>query len=289
MKNYLFFLLISFTISIQSFSQEIYGSKDVKKQKTDVIYDYSCLEFDSDYGTNKTITTIGDLTREIQDGIKNINGVKFSVENQMEWGAYLLENYWSKEFDINNEGKEYRKLKRILKDLVSRLANPIGINYTIHYVQSDILNAYAAIGGHIFVNSAFYDFFENDSEMAAVIAHEIAHIELGHVADYYEKMFVAKSIGVPSEIARTMIKYEKDILVSFNQKQEAEADLFGIDILFPTGYSKCSSIKLQERLASDERDVNVIGNLLRSHPYSKSRAICIENHLVSNYKYKCDF
>ena len=91
MKNYLFFLLISFTISIQSFSQEIYGSKDVKKQKTDVIYDYSCLGFDSDYGTNKTITTIGDLTREIQDGIKNINGVKFSVENQMEWGAYLLE------------------------------------------------------------------------------------------------------------------------------------------------------------------------------------------------------
>ena len=31
------------------------------------------------------------------------------------------------------------------------------------------------------------------------------------VADYYEKMFVAKSIGVPSEVARTMINFEKDL------------------------------------------------------------------------------
>ena len=45
MKYYLF-LTICFTISIQSFSQEIYGSKDVKKQKTDVVYDIVCLEFD---------------------------------------------------------------------------------------------------------------------------------------------------------------------------------------------------------------------------------------------------
>ena len=45
-----------------------------------------------------------------------------------------------------------------------------------------------------------------------------------------------------------MINFEKDLVVSFNQKQEAEADLFGIDILLnPTGYGINSSIKLQER------------------------------------------
>ena len=289
MKNYLFFLLISFTISIQSFSQEIYGSIDVKKQKIDVIYDYSCLEFDSDYGTNKTLTTLGDLTRDIQEGIKDINGVKFTVADQMEFGNYCLENYWTKDFDIDNNGSEYRKLNLILNDLVRRLAVPTGIEYKIHYVKSDILNAYAAVGGHIFVNSALYDYVQNDSELAAVIAHEIAHIELGHVADYFEKMFVAKSLGVSSEITQIMLGFEKDLFKSFNQKQEAEADLFGIDILFPTAYSKCASIKFWERLARDERESNVIGNLLRSHPYSKVRAFCIEKHLVSNYKYKCDF
>ena len=45
-----------------------------------------------------------------------------------------------------------------------------------------------------------------------------------------------------------MLSFEKDLLVSFNQKQEAEADLFGIDILFPTGYSKCASINFGKDL-----------------------------------------
>ena len=288
MKIIIFFIC-SILVSTQTFTQQVYASKDIKKQKTDVVYDYSCMEFDNDYGTNNTIITLGDLTRDIQEGIKDINGIKFTVENQMEWGDYYFENYWSKKFDIDNDGKEHRKLKRILNDLLKRLAFPIGIEYKIHYVESDDLNAYAAIGGHIFVNSALYDFFENDSEMAAIIAHEIAHIELGHVADWHEKMFVAKRIGVPSDIANTMLSFEKDLLVSFNQKQEAEADLFGIDILFPTGYSKCASINFWERLASDERESNVIGNILRSHPYSKVRAVCIENHLEKNYNYNCNF
>ena len=287
MKYYLFFT-ICFAISIQSVSQEIYGSKDVKKQKIDVVYDYSCLEFDDDYGTNKTITTLGDLTRDIQDGIMDINGGKFSVNDQMELGDYLLENF-KKEFTINNNGYQHKKLTRILKDLVSRLANPKGIKYKIHYVEDSEMGLFTIVGGHIFMPSGFYEFLESDSEIAVVLSHEIAHNELGHTSKYFEKLFIAKNMGIPFEIAEFLISVEEGLLTSFDQKQEAAADLFGIDIVYPTGYSKCSSIKLWERMSKEEGDSNAIENLLRSHPYGKVRATCLENHLENNYNYNCNF
>ena len=118
MKIIIFFIC-SILVSTQTFTQQVYASKDIKKQKTDVVYDYSCMEFDNDYGTNNTIITLGDLTRDIQEGIKDINGIKFTVENQMVGDYYL--KLLSKKFDIDNDGKEHRKLKEFLTDLLKRL------------------------------------------------------------------------------------------------------------------------------------------------------------------------
>ena len=78
------------------------------------------------------------------------------------------------------------------------------------------------------------------------------------------------------------------ITVSFNQKQEAEADLFGVDLVFPTRYSTCSGIDLFDRLSEKESEFNLADNLFRSHPYSSSRSNCIVNHLETNYNMNCD-
>ena len=75
---------------------------------------------------------------------------------------------------------------------------------------------------------------------------------------------------------------------SFNQKQEVQADLFGIDLVQASSYDSCSSLDFWIRLAKNERQYDSFDNLLSSHPYSNNRTICIKNHLKSNYNYTCN-
>ena len=55
-----------------------------------------------------------------------------------------------------------------------------GYNYKFFAVDSDITNAFAAPGGKIYITNALLDSLESEEELEAVLAHEIAHVELRH-------------------------------------------------------------------------------------------------------------
>ena len=86
-----------------------------------------------------------------------------------------------------------------------------------------------------------YNFLKNDSELSALISHEISHNELGHSILALKKNKVASEFGILGEIA---LIFEGMTTVSFNQKQEAEADLFGADLIAASNYNKCSVVSV---------------------------------------------
>ena len=53
---------------------------------------------------------------------------------------------------------------------------------TIVIIASDEVNAFAHLGGYVYLHKGMLDFAESDAELQFVLAHEIAHIELGHCA-----------------------------------------------------------------------------------------------------------
>ena len=253
----------------------------LKKQRTDVTYDFSCLANKNDARSNEAIFKFGEFTRNTQNII--LNDVQITLSEEKEAGDKLLKHY-KKKYTFKNSGSEYFKLNRIMKDLVKRLANPRGIDYEIHFVDDTIMNVFT-LGGHIVFFKGMYDFCETDSEIASIISHEISHNELGHSTLALKKEKAASNWGIFGQIALTM---ESMVTTSFNQKQETEADLFGMDIMFPTLYKNCDAVKLWSRMSEKENDFNLAENFFRSHPYSQNRANCVENHLESNYNKKCN-
>ena len=129
-----------------------------------------------------------------------------------------------------------------------------------------------------------YKICKNDSEIASVIAHEIAHNELGHSTLQLKNKNYQKDFGILGEIA---LAIEDDLSKGFNQKQEAEADLFGFDLMYPTKYESCAGIDLWKRTSQNEKDFNIADNLFKSHPYSIKRSECIERHYRNNYNRTC--
>lgn len=259
--------------------------KKTNKQRTDVTYDFSCLEQSNDQGSNKVITNFGDFTRDIQSVI--LNDVNVTVQEEQDHGEEEIKML-KEDYNFIESGEKLNKLRNIVIDLNNRLAKPRGFNYKIYLVDDEQINA-LTVGGHIVFFTGLYDFCENDNEITSVVAHEIAHNELGHITSQLKKNKSASSIGVPEEVINILLGAEKKIFASFNQKQELEADLFGIDLMYPTQYKTCSAINLWQRMAEQvEGRRTTLSNFQSSHPYSESRAKCIKNHLESNYDKSCN-
>jgi pSer/pThr/pTyr-binding forkhead associated (FHA) protein len=251
-----------------------------KKQRTNVTYDFSCLNSDGDAGSNDAIYSFGEITRDIQSSF--FEDIDISIEDEQEQGRKLLKAL-KKEYRFIETGNNYNNLKSILNNLVSRLAKPKGFNYKIFLLDDSTLNA-VTLGGHIFFYKGMFDFCKTNSEIAAIISHEIAHNELGHSTLAMKKQKAANDWGILGEI---FLEIESVTTLSFNQKQESEADLFGMDLVYPTNFKNCDAITLWNRMSQNESRFDIVENFFRSHPYSKNRSRCIKNHLKSNYNKNC--
>jgi len=267
-------------INEKSLKNEILNNYQPRKQQTNVTYDFSCLNSYGDAGTNNAIYNFGEITRDIQSSF--FDDIDISVDDEQKQGRKLLKAYKQK-YRFIESGAKYQNLNNILKNLVSRLAKPRGFTYKIHLLNDPTLNA-VTLGGHIFFYKGMYDFCKTSSEISAIISHEIAHNELGHLTLAIKKQKAADDWGI---IGNIFLEIESETTKSFNQKQESEADLFGMDLVYPTNFKNCDAIALWNRMSQNENRFDVIDNFFRSHPYSKNRSKCIKNHLKSNYNKNC--
>ena len=252
--------------------------KPIKKQKSNISYDYSCFDKRDKDESEEVISVIGELTREIQNDL--LADVEISLKDEQDFGNEILESL-KDEYDFINSGKDLKKLKLIKNDLVSRILKPRGFSYKIFLIDDTIKNVFTA-GGNIYFFKGMYSQLKNDSEIAAVIAHEISHNELSHMNLKLKKI---KSVSEYGFFGNLIFSLESFFTESFDQKQEIEADLFGMDLVYPTAYKNCSAVDFWSRNSNDE---NKTYDFFRSHPFSNNRADCISNHLITNYNINCN-
>ena len=162
------------------------------------------------------------------------------------------------------------------------------IPFTFLIVRNPSINAFAATGGVIVVYSGLIEAAHSEAELAAVMAHEIAHITQRHIARTLEenqRMSLATMLAVLSGIALTAnapqvgsaitagaVAGSLQDQLNFSRAFEREADSIGIDILARAGYRPIAMADFFARLARTESasDAN-IPELLRTHPVTSER------------------
>jgi serine/threonine protein phosphatase PrpC len=247
-----------------------------KKQLKSISYDLSCMSDGKDGGS----VSIINLLSETRDNVASNTIDKISVQEEMEFGAKAFE-----ELKEKNTIRTNSKLNTILKRLSANLFNSKYV-YRIYEIEDASLNAFT-MGAYIYIHTGMLNFVKSDDELAAIIAHEINHNELGHIN---KKLSIKKTNDeLFGELFSNIALNIDGILgASFNQKDETLCDLYGIDLIILAGYQPCSSVELWKRMSEEENDFNGVENLMRSHPYSSKRANCSANHLMGNYEVVCD-
>jgi len=155
------------------------------------------------------------------------------------------------------------------------------IEYHFKVIDSDQLNAFAAPGGYIYFYTGLLREMSDESEMAAVMAHEISHVVARHgvkrlqaalgVAMAYEIAFGGDGAGKATEAA---IGIGMGLLFSgYSREAEREADRFGIYYMRKAGYDPNGALGMFEVLASygGGGEPNVFEQLASSHPATQER------------------
>ena len=150
------------------------------------------------------------------------------------------------------------------------------------------INAFALPGGFVGVNTGLIIASRNESELAAVLAHEISHVTQRHwprmVAAQKDRAgmtlaailasIVLASSGNPNSagVAMAAMAADADSQLAFTRSFEREADRIGISLLSDGGYDVSAMAGFFERLAEDNRYTGVeVPEFMRTHPVTTDR------------------
>jgi predicted Zn-dependent protease len=177
-----------------------------------------------------------------------------------------------------------------INQLGQRLANRSPNSGKLYFMieKNNVVNAYTLTGGVIVINSGLILSSQSESELAAVMAHEIAHVSQRHLARMQEEgknsplmtgLGVLAGAAVASQspdaaqaIVTGTLAMQAHQQIVFSQRAEAEADRVGLRTLANTGFNTEAMPYFLEKLERSES--NTYGDLtkyLYTHPMSIDR------------------
>lgn len=148
-------------------------------------------------------------------------------------------------------------------------------------INDNSINAFAFFDGHVAVHSGLIKATETESELAGVMAHELAHIAQQHslrmITDSKRMMpitiaesIAAIAIGVPELILPAWAGHAQKML-NYSRQFEQEADRVGIQILSKANFDPQGLPNMLERMSLDLRYHNKPPEYLLTHPLFESR------------------
>jgi predicted Zn-dependent protease len=162
-----------------------------------------------------------------------------------------------------------------------------------------MVNAFSIPGGYIYVSSALFDFVQSESELAAVLGHEIGHVVAGHASNRIARVSLitvlfdqAREIGlIPDDAmaqkladAAMPLLFEVDARTFYSRDDETEADLLALYELVRAGWEPEGEISLLTRLANASPEQSALLALIATHPSPSDRlSIVREECRIANF------
>lgn len=181
-------------------------------------------------------------------------------------------------------------IEEYIQDLGNRLvaqADNVKFPFEFFIINSPDINAFAFFGGHIGIHTGLIYHADNESELASVVGHEIAHVTQRHIA----RSIQAKQKSSPLQIAALfgsillgLANPEAGIAainasgaasaqasINYTRSNEKEADRVGMSILSKAGFDPRASASFFGKLAAKYRVRSKPPAFLLTHPLPESR------------------
>jgi beta-barrel assembly-enhancing protease len=188
-----------------------------------------------------------------------------------------------------------QKVRLYQNPAVSSYVNQIGqrlarnsarpnIKYTFQVVEDDGINAFATMGGYVYVNTGLIKAADNEAQLAGVIGHEIGHITGRHSLQRIKQAAIAQGASSLLSVDRNQIVQmgvQLALTLPNSRQDEYDADRRGLTNMIQSGYAPTAMPEFMKKLL---RGGASAPEFLSSHPAVNERVANLQRMIPAAYQ-----
>ncbi|MBN3957756.1 M48 family metallopeptidase [Nostoc sp. NMS8] len=213
-----------------------------------------------------------------------------SPNQEVDLGKQINQELVSSQVRLYRNPEVNRYVEQVGRRLAVNSDRP-NLPYTFQIVQDDSINAFATLGGYVYVHTGLLKTADNEAELASVLAHEIGHIGGKHVVKQMQQKALESGLLTAAGLDRNSavqigVQLARDLPRSRNN--EFEADQRGLRTLTRTGYAQSAMVSFMQKLLKKGGSAPTF---LSTHPGTSDRIDALRraiNSQPSNEKYGLD-
>ncbi len=220
----------------------------------------------------------------IRNGVPFIQLSSLSDSDEIQLGQQINQQLIdSGRVKIHSNSQINSYLDGMGQKLASQSSRP-DIPYTFQVVEDSSVNAFATMGGFVYIHTGLMTTAENEAELASVVAHEIGHIAGRHAVEQMRQRALSQGLLSATGLDRaTAVQLGVDIAVNLpnSRSDEFEADDLGLTNIKAAGYAPSGMLSFMRKL--QELSNSSVPTFLSTHPATSDRVVALESKIDHNF------
>jgi len=226
---------------------------------------------------------------------RGIVTASFTIEDEKKLGKEFYEKLEKSNVLIRNP-----KIVSYINQLGNKIlsgSDKAPFEYRFSVIRSSAINAFATPGGYVYVNRGLINLVDKESELAGVLAHEIAHVNSRHIASIIEK---SQKVGIATlaailagaflgggdlsaAVTGFSIATATSLNLKYSREHEEEADRIGMYYLVSAGYDGKAMLDFLKTMRRYEFYSSSIPSYFLTHPGTDERIRYLDAMLHTTY------
>ncbi|NET33624.1 MAG: M48 family metalloprotease [Cyanothece sp. SIO1E1] len=210
-------------------------------------------------------------------GVQVIQLSTLSDRQEVALGSQINDRLVGREFRLARN-REINSYVDGIGQRLARVSDRPDIPYTFQVVSDNNVNAFATMGGYVYVTTGLMRAADNEGQLASVMGHEIGHIASRHAVKQMRQAALAQGFASAAGLDRSRaVNLGVDLALRrpASRKDEFEADAQGFETMGRAGYAQSTMVDFMEKLAKQPSPPT----FLSTHPNGQARADTLRQRL----------
>ncbi len=206
----------------------------------------------------------------IFQGVQVMQLSNISDRQEVQIGKQINRQLASQEIRLYRNPEINRYIDEVGQRLEKQSKRP-NIPYTFQVVDDDNINAFATMGGFVYIHKGLIAAADNEAQLAGVMSHEIGHIAARHAIQQMRQAAVARGLATAAGLnSNTIVNIGVELALQRpnSRKDEFQADQLGLETIKEVGYAPSGMVEFMKKLMKKGGSVPTF---LSTHPATSDR------------------
>lgn len=207
-------------------------------------------------------------------GVQIIQLSNVSDRQEVQIGQGINQQLVSREVRLYRNAAINDYVNQIGQRLAAKSSRP-DLPYTFQVVDDRGVNAFATMGGYVYVNTGLMAAADNEAQLASVMSHEIGHIARRHALKQMRQSAIAQGVASAAGLDQNTavnIGVELALRRPNSRQDELEADRDGLAMMQAAGYAPIGTVQFMKKLLGSGSPPT----FLSTHPATGDRIRLLE-------------